>query len=183
MINDTKITFDIAIKMAQIIMDEIRNDNPYSDAYKKSGVQLLVGTACQESGGLRYNRQIGFRSDNIRGAWGYWQTEIISLRHSLSYIATRRQLRTNVEEFLKKYDIDNIYSYTDLNLCQLMMKEPIVNCLFARLHYIKFPGAIPSTLEGQANYWKKYYNTISGKGTPEEYIKNWNIYIKDKYDI
>ena len=42
--------------------------------------------------------------------------------------------------------------------------------LFARLHLLRCPGPIPDSLEGQAAYWKKHYNTILGKGTEEGYI-------------
>ena len=31
---------------------------------------------------------------------------------------------------------------------------------------------MPNTVEGQANYWKKYYNTEGGKGDPEHFIES-----------
>jgi hypothetical protein len=36
--------------------------------------------------------------------------------------------------------------------------------------------AIPATgdIVGMANYWKKYYNTILGKGFPDKYVEVWN---------
>jgi hypothetical protein len=37
---------------------------------------------------------------------------------------------------------------------------------------------MPNSLEGQAGYWKKYYNTEGGKGDPEHFIesvKKWMI--------
>jgi hypothetical protein len=35
---------------------------------------------------------------------------------------------------------------------------------------------MPNTIEGQAAYWKKYYNSEGGKGDPEhfvEVVKKW----------
>jgi hypothetical protein len=46
----------------------------------------------------------------------------------------------------------------------------------ARVLYFTFPGDIPSTLEGQAQYYKTHWNTIDGKATTEEYIENYNLF-------
>ena len=46
--------------------------------------------------------------------------------------------------------------------------------------------SIPKDLQGQANYWKDYWNTDAGKGTPEHFIgqvQDYNIKLKSKtYD-
>lgn len=42
--------------------------------------------------------------------------------------------------------------------------------VMARLVYWRAPGAIPSTKEGRAHYWKKYYNTEEGKGSVLKYL-------------
>lgn len=42
--------------------------------------------------------------------------------------------------------------------------------IFARLKYYRDPAPIPATLEDQARYWKRIYNTPQGKGTVEEFI-------------
>jgi len=44
---------------------------------------------------------------------------------------------------------------------------------FCRLHYRRVPSALPAAdnLEGQARYWKKYYNTYLGKGTVEHFME------------
>lgn len=49
--------------------------------------------------------------------------------------------------------------------------NPMLCLLFTRLHYLPFKEVIPTTLEGRAKYWKKYYNTIKGKGTVEHYLE------------
>ena len=48
-------------------------------------------------------------------------------------------------------------------------------CAMARAHYYRVPAALPDAgdLEGQAHYWKNYYNTAAGSGTVEEYIASW----------
>jgi len=44
------------------------------------------------------------------------------------------------------------------------------NGIAARLLLGNKPGKIPSDLEGQATYWKKHYNTSSGKGGEQDFI-------------
>jgi len=43
--------------------------------------------------------------------------------------------------------------------------------VLCRLHYRRVPKPLPRTLEEQAFYWKKYYNTAKGKGTPEHFAE------------
>jgi len=49
--------------------------------------------------------------------------------------------------------------------------SPLLSCIMARLFYLLRAGAIPTTLEGRAEYWKKYYNTRLGAGTVSHYIE------------
>jgi len=44
------------------------------------------------------------------------------------------------------------------------------NGIAARLLLGNKPGKIPTDLDGQAKYWKKYYNTGSGKGGEQDFI-------------
>lgn len=50
-------------------------------------------------------------------------------------------------------------------------------CYMARMYYLKVSKAIPNTLQERANYWKTYYNSIYGAGTPEHYIKLVNKWL------
>lgn len=51
------------------------------------------------------------------------------------------------------------------------LDKPLIAALAARLFLLRIPEPIPETLEGQAEYWKKFYNTALGKGTVEGFIK------------
>ncbi len=53
-------------------------------------------------------------------------------------------------------------------------------CFFARAFlYVRVKGAIGNTIEERAAQWKKYYNTIYGKGTIQHYLNMSKIYLKD----
>ena len=44
-------------------------------------------------------------------------------------------------------------------------------CAMARVHYKRVSEPIPTTVEGQARYWKQWYNTPKGRGTVKHYLK------------
>ena len=62
----------------------------------------------------------------------------------------------------------------DFDIMNLNLKEeahnPYIGAVLARLGLASVPKAIPKDLKGQADYWKDYWNTKAGKGTPEHFI-------------
>ena len=50
--------------------------------------------------------------------------------------------------------------------------SPLLSLIFCRLFYKLVKAPIPADLEGRAAYWKRYYNTVAGKGTAHEYIES-----------
>lgn len=48
-----------------------------------------------------------------------------------------------------------------------------------RVHYYRVPMALPDAdnVAELAHYWKLYYNTPEGKGTVEEFIKNYELLV------
>jgi len=56
--------------------------------------------------------------------------------------------------------------YTDLRY------SPLLGAIFCRLKYILVPKPIPSDIQSRANYWKIYYNSVLGAGTPEHYVNS-----------
>jgi len=46
-----------------------------------------------------------------------------------------------------------------------------LSLLFCRLQYKPFSEEIPKDKVSRAGYWKRYYNTVAGKGTIEHYLK------------
>ena len=80
-----------------------------------------------------------------------------------------RDKNSRIFKFLKPFkdklnvDLSQI-SYADL-------RNDVVSIAIGRLYLKQLTEEkIPSTLEEQAAYWKKYYNTSSGKGKIEDFI-------------
>lgn len=49
--------------------------------------------------------------------------------------------------------------------------NPYLSLLFTRLFYRLISKPIPLTIKERAEYWKEFYNTKLGKGTPEHYLE------------
>lgn len=133
---------------------------PFSD----SAVNLLMGTAAQESDCGTYIRQ-------IRGpALGIWQMEPATAFDHHRWLDTQ----ANRALFNKVWMLAAVTpSYPHQLISNLTLA-----CAMARVHYWRAPGAIPSSLEGQAAYWKQWYNTPLGAGTIEQYIANYRRIVK-----
>ncbi|HSX49920.1 MAG TPA: hypothetical protein VLF09_03120 [Cellvibrio sp.] len=121
-----------------------------------SAVYLLCETAAAET---HYGT---FRDATPGGAGrGLFQCDEIAFKDVLM-----RVRQADVDALKAAFDFDlRKVEWDDLNL------SPLLAAVVARLHYKLKPEPIPLTLVGRAAYWKKYYNTSLGKGTPAEYIE------------
>ncbi len=119
---------------------------------------LLLGTALAESN-LTHVKQMGGGP-----ALGYFQIEPAT--HDdiwKNWLAYREETRMNVLALATTATPD----------FKLLKYSQSYGCALARCHYRRMPGRIPDTIEEQADYWKKHYNTPSGKGTVEHYLEAW----------
>lgn len=128
-------------------------------------VNLLLGTAAQESAFGTYIEQVG-----TGPALGVFQMEP----------TTERDMWTNYINYRNGL-VDKIYSACGvLEPNEFALKTNLAyQAIMTRCHYLRVPEALPETVEGYAYYWKKYYNTIKGKGTEVEFIKNYNKYVSE----
>ena len=156
----------------------IYGKTPPNERYAANVARLLFGTIAQESG-FRWVRQTVFRANSYwvhRGAFGIAQCEPTSIKSSLDYLSKRIDVAERVAAFAfndvaagaKAFDMD---VGAMLRLIVSSHRAAIALC---RVHYLWFtPTEIPVDLDGQAAYWKRYYNTVAGAGTVEEYKRNW----------
>lgn len=84
-------------------------------------------------------------------------------------------------------DLWNNFIYYKLNIRNIL-PDPIeadleydlkYQTIMARLLYYRVPEDIPNwkDLEGIARYWKKWWNTPKGKGTIEDFKRNYRTYV------
>jgi hypothetical protein len=121
---------------------------------------LLLGTAATES-------HLGFYDKQINGpALGLYQMEPSTLSDIYNnYLYTRPTLLQTINQAT---------ATTGPDLDHLRF-DPIYSTIMARIHYKRVKANLPAAndLIGQAKYWKTYYNTALGKGTPEKYIRDY----------
>ena len=128
--------------------------------------ELLLGTAVQESLNFRYRRQMGNGP-----ARGYFQMEPATHNDIWdNFLKYKKDLAQKVATFLSSPDADKLHELEHNDKYAAAM---------ARVHYMRNPYALPEAgnVEEQANYWKKHYNTILGKGKPEEFVDKWDKYV------
>lgn len=136
----------------------------YRSINRKEVVELLLGTCAQESHLGKYRRQLGGGP-----ALGIFQMEPATFNDIVNnYLIHRKSLHDKILEIscLKEFCSEDLVDNDVLSICM------------ARTHYLRRTEAIPSSLQGQAEYWKKHYNTYLGKGTVEEYISNYKRFVK-----
>lgn len=138
----------------------------YIGAWSRPAEDLLLGTAAQESHLGTYLRQLGNGP-----AMGIYQMEPATARDIRdSWLRYKDRLATRVG--LLRYTA-SLGTHDDPWSEQLAANLAFATAM-CRIHYLRQPGAIPDTLEGQAAYWKRFYNTPLGRGTEDEYIDNWH---------
>lgn len=138
----------------------------YMGLNSASAVNLLLGTAAQESHLGKYLHQIN------GPALGIYQMEP----------DTHKDIHNNF--LVYKSDLNK--KILNLSFPAFSMKKNLIGNLYyatamARIHYYRVPEKLPKAddIEGLANYWKRYYNTTIGKGTIKEFIKNFEKYVLD----
>jgi hypothetical protein len=136
------------------------------DLWSESAEELLMGTCAQESAMGTYLKQL----DNGI-ALGVYQMEPNTYHDiNTNYLKYRPLLLHRIQEALDDKSFASSRLIYDLRFSTIM----------CRLHYLRVPTILPSPddIEGLAHYWKKWYNTPEGKGTVDEFIANYNKYVK-----
>lgn len=148
-----------------------------SPHYADNVARLLFGTAAQESG-LQWERQRTPRWEGVIGGFGKWQCETGSIAASLEYLRRRPDVCERATQFVfcdPKAPADAILRLSeDAILWGLRMHDnDRLSCLLGRTHYMRVPSAVPHTVDEQADYWKRHFNTAAGAGTVNQYCKSW----------
>jgi len=142
--------------------------------YSPEAVALLLGTAAAESG-LAHRVQIG--GGPARGLWQMEPDTAVSLFEN--YLRFRPTLYWKTLAMWLDINRDMagqwgpITSPSKRLLAYHLRSDDVLACALARIKYLPVRTAIPKTLEGQAAYWKQRYNTPTGKGSVEHYLRQW----------
>ena len=145
--------------LKSLIISVLKELNLHSD----NAVNLLMGTAAQESHLGKYRRQLGGGP-----ALGIFQMEPATFDDIVkNYLRYKPELTTRIERVAR---------VSRFKAADLENNDLLATCM-ARVHYLRVREAIPSDLEGWARFWMRYYNTRLGKGTEQEYIANYKRFV------
>ncbi|MCJ9430169.1 hypothetical protein [Kordiimonas marina] len=126
--------------------------------------KLLMMTAAHESGGLKYDVQMGGGP-----ARSYYQIEPNTLQDLYdNYLAYRPELQAKLDKYMPPGNPPLDEALLDVTYATAA----------ARLIYYRKPASIPAVddEDGLANYWKQYWNTAQGAGTVEQFLDDWERY-------
>ncbi len=134
-------------------------------------VSLIVNIANHESDGFRYVRQVG-------GGPGLGYTQIEHTTHDdtwVNWLAFRRDLAIKAWKLIGEPPFGKIPSST------ILVTNPGYAVAMTAFIQRRAPGELPHYLdiEGQARYWKKWYNTPLGKGREADFIERAERALKD----
>ncbi len=129
--------------------------------YSMAAEELVLGTAAHES-------KLGTYLHQVRGpALGVFQMEPATYRDIwVNWLPGQGDLAARLA---------NIAGTDGAPLADVMVFNLKFAAAMCRVFYRRIKAPLPAAgdLAGQAAYWKKYYNTALGKGTPEQYAAAW----------
>ena len=119
--------------------------------------------------------QFGLHRSTYRRGYhgGIWQVDRVGFEDTQN-VAAHPGLPSKFNKIKRCFGID----WQRVSWSQL--RDPLYSAIAARLFLLNKPGAIPSTLSGQAAYWKKHYNSGIGHGSVQDFINRWNTYVSRK---
>ncbi len=126
--------------------------------YSEDAVDLVYKTGNAETG-YRHLKQMGGGP-----AIGFWQVEPATL---IDIIDNYVKYRPGLAEGLKSLG----FNKSDMET--RVMSNIALQAVFCRLKYKrdKYPLPKANDLKGQAEYWKRVYNTHLGKGTVKHFME------------
>lgn len=126
--------------------------------YSDESVALLLGTCAKES-------ELGYFLRQVKGpAMGLFQIEPATERDNWdNFLAYKPVLSEKIKSITGHAGPGKWLEY-----------DIAYGIIHARVKYYRAPGKIPTSVSGQAAFWKEHYNTSGGKGTEAEYIACYN---------
>ena len=174
MADQDRIGYPSSLQPVEIVMsfnaDEIREliVRPvlqYLGMYSPAAEELMMGTMAHESLMGKYSRQ-------IKGpAQGFFQVEPLTEQDNWdNYLKYRPELADKVKTLMRLAP----------ESADALVTNPLYCCAHARIKYFRAAPPLPAAddIQGLAQYWKDHFNSVLGKGDPDDWIAHYRKYVK-----
>lgn len=157
----------MSIKSTELRQYIIRPSLQAIGYYSEVAEELLIATCAHES-------ESGFYLKQVNGpALGIYQMEPATYHDCIAnFLNYNLELRNKILDFL---DIKDFPSES------FLIGNLYLSTIMCRIKYLRVKEALPLNRDdvyGLAHYWKNYYNTQDGKGSVEDFVKNYTDYVK-----
>jgi len=132
----------------------------------EDAVNLVLATGIVESR-YEYIKQMGDGP-----ARSFWQVEPATAVDNLAHYLKHRTSLMKKCASASMVDLKHWQNYDEKVWEDILEKNIAAGIIHCRLKYWRVPKRMPSSIEGQADYWKKYYNTEGGKGEREHFVES-----------
>lgn len=136
---------------------------------RREEVEMFVGIAATESG-FKHRAQIG--GGPARGLFGVEPDTAFDVY--LNYL--RRKSAMLQRLMTLSFDMPVFFFPARICLPDLLKVWDDFSFLIARCVLLRRPEPIPTDIEGQARYYKHWYNTPDGAGSVKKYLRDWEAY-------
>lgn len=151
-----------SMQMLTVIKDTLEN---MGAKYAGQNAMLLVYRTGLVESKYQYIMQKG--GNNI--ARGFWQCEPwVAVSLCNDYLKYRESLMKKVADICY-LDWKYFTNPKEEDWRQILTTNLTAGIVACRLHYWRVPKPMPKTLDEQAEYWKRWYNTSKGSGTEEHF--------------
>jgi len=148
--------------LRNLIISTLKSVGLHSD----DATELLMGTSAQET----HLGQMGLVQRGGGPALGIFQCERTTERWLWDFLSRRADLCERI------ISTSGVSGPSELHL----RGNLVYQILMARVKYLTYPEPLPDSKDilGMARYWKKYYNSILGRGKVREFVKNYNRFVR-----
>lgn len=153
------------------VLHDLACEEANGQAESPQAKTLLLATAAQETHLGRYLLQVGTTSENrALGIYGHEPNTINDL-----YTTYLRE-GTSARRYTLLRWVEH-WKSGRMNRLQAVVGNLFYATALCRLHYWRFSEPIPENLPGIFRYYKKYWNSLSGKATWEQFERNYYTYV------
>ena len=138
---------------------------------EREEVALMIGTSSVESHNVHREQLSG---GPARGLFGVEPDTCLDIYSTYLSRTVKRSLYLRMMDMVFNLRSCPFFIPSREDVTRLLREWDDYSFCISRLKYLRIPYAIPKTHTLRASYYKQWYNTEAGSGSPEKYLEAWN---------